>query len=69
MHQNIEAGQRQGPELDKAYASQSVTLMKEAYWTAPSHDVFRVWAYPKINKDSGHDHYPRVFVLPLQEAE
>ena len=33
MHQNIEAGFNQGPELDKAYASIR-TLMKEDYLTA-----------------------------------
>ena len=33
MHQNIEAGfNRQGPELDKAYAALISDLMKEVYW-------------------------------------
>ncbi len=67
MHQNIEAGfNRQGPELDKAYASLISDLdergLLDSTLVMMSSEFGRT---PKINKDSGRDHYPRVFSVAL----
>ena len=67
MHQNIEAGfNRQGPELDKAYASLINDLdergLLDSTLVMLSSEFGRT---PKINKDSGRDHYPRVFSVAL----
>ncbi len=67
MHQNIEAGfNRQGPELDKAYASLISDLdergLLDSTLVMLSSEFGRT---PKINKDSGRDHYPRVFSVAL----
>ena len=63
MHQNIEAGfNKQGPELDKAYAALISDLdergLLDSTLVMLSSEFGRT---PKINKDSGRDHYPRVF--------
>ena len=70
MHQNIEAGfNKQGPELDKAYAALISDLdergLLDSTLVMMSSEFGRT---PKINKDSGRDHYPRVFSVALQEA-
>ncbi len=67
MHQNIEAGfNRQGPELDKAYAALISDLdergLLDSTLVMLSSEFGRT---PKINKDSGRDHYPRVFSVAL----
>ena len=67
MHQNIEAGfNKQGPELDKAFASLISDLdergMLDSTLVMMSSEFGRT---PKINKDSGRDHYPRVFSVAL----
>ena len=67
MHQNIEAGfNKQGPELDKAYASLISDLdergLLDSTLVMLSSEFGRT---PKINKDSGRDHYPRVFSVAL----
>ncbi len=67
MHQNIEAGfNKQGPELDKAYAALISDLdergMLDSTLVMMSSEFGRT---PKINKDSGRDHYPRVFSVAL----
>ena len=67
MHQNIEAGfNRQGPELDKAYATLISDLdergLLDSTLVMMSSEFGRT---PKINKDSGRDHYPRVFSVAL----
>ena len=67
MHQNIEAGfNRQGPELDKAYAALISDLdergLLDSTLVMMSSEFGRT---PKINKDSGRDHYPRVFSVAL----
>ena len=67
MHQNIEAGfNRQGPELDKAYATLISDLdergLLDSTLVMLSSEFGRT---PKINKDSGRDHYPRVFSVAL----
>ena len=67
MHQNIEAGfNKQGPELDKAYATLISDLdergLLDSTLVMLSSEFGRT---PKINKDSGRDHYPRVFSVAL----
>ncbi len=67
MHQNIEAGfNKQGPELDKAYAALISDLdergLLDSTLVMMSSEFGRT---PKINKDSGRDHYPRVFSVAL----
>jgi hypothetical protein len=67
MHQNIEAGfNKQGPELDKAYAALISDLdergLLDSTLVMLSSEFGRT---PKINKDSGRDHYPRVFSVAL----
>mgnify|MGYP001181651139 CR=1 FL=1 len=67
MHQNIEAGfNRQGPELDQAFATLISDLdetgMLDSTLVMMSSEFGRT---PKINKDSGRDHYPRVFSVVL----
>ena len=67
MHQNIEAGfNRQGPELDKAYAALISDLdergLLDSTLVMMSSEFGRT---PKINKDSGRDHYPLVFSVAL----
>ena len=67
MHQNIEAGfNKQGPELDKAFASLINDLdergLLDSTLVMLSSEFGRT---PKINKDSGRDHYPRVFSVAL----
>ena len=72
MHQNIEAGfNRQGPELDKAYATLISDLdergLLDSTLVMLSSEFGRT---PKINKDSGRDHYPtRFLVLHLLVVE
>ena len=48
MHQNIEAGfNKQGPELDKAFASLISDLDEKGNVGQHSgYDVIRIWAYP-----------------------
>jgi uncharacterized protein (DUF1501 family) len=67
MHQNIEAGfNKQGPELDQAFATLVSDLdergMLDSTLIMMSSEFGRT---PKINKDSGRDHYPRVFSVVL----
>ena len=67
MHQNIESGfDRQGPELDRAYATLISDLdergLLDSTLVMLSSEFGRT---PKINKDSGRDHYPRVFSVAL----
>ena len=67
MHQNIEAGfNKQGPELDKAYATLISDLdergLLDSTLVMLSSEFGRT---PTINKDSGRDHYPRVFSVAL----
>jgi len=67
MHQNIESGfNKQGPELDKAYASLINDLdergLLDSTLVMLSSEFGRT---PKINKDNGRDHYPRVFSVAL----
>jgi hypothetical protein len=67
MHQNIEAGfNKQGPELDQAYASLINDLdergLLDSTLVMLSSEFGRT---PKINKDNGRDHYPRVFSVAL----
>ena len=67
MHQNIEAGfDRQGPELDQAFATLVSDLEERGLLDSTlimmSSEFGRT---PKINKDSGRDHYPRVFSVVL----
>ena len=67
MNQNIEAGfNKQGPELDKAYAALISDLdergLLDSTLVMMSSEFGRT---PKINKDSGRDHYPRVFSVAL----
>ena len=67
MHQNIEAGfNKQGPELDKAYATLISDLdergLLDSTLVMLSSEFGRT---PKINKDRGRDHYPRVFSVAL----
>ena len=67
MHQNIEAGfNKQGPELDKAFAALISDLdergLLDSTLVMMSSEFGRT---PKINKDSGRDHYPRVFSVAL----
>ena len=62
MHQNIEAGfNKQGPELDKAYAALIVIWTKSLLDSTLVMLSSEFGRTPKINKDSGRDHYPRVF--------
>ena len=67
MHQNIEAGfNKQGPELDQAFATLVSDLdergLLDSTLIMMSSEFGRT---PKINKDSGRDHYPRVFSVAL----
>ena len=67
MHQNIESGfNKYGPDLDKAFASLISDLdergMLDSTLVMMSSEFGRT---PKINKDNGRDHYPRVFSVAL----
>ena len=67
MHQNIEAGfNKHGPDLDKAFATLISDLdergMLDSTLVMMSSEFGRT---PKINKDNGRDHYPKVFSVAL----
>ena len=66
-HQNIETGfSKQAPQLDKAFATLISDLdergMLDSTLVILSSEFGRT---PKINKDNGRDHYPRVFSVAL----
>ena len=66
-HQNIEAAfQRQGPDLDKAFASLITDLddrgLLDETLVMISSEFGRT---PKINANNGRDHWPRVFSVVL----
>jgi hypothetical protein len=66
-HQNIETGfSKQAPPLDQAFASLIRDLdqrgMLDSTLVILSSEFGRT---PKINKDNGRDHYPRVFSVAL----
>jgi len=71
MHQNIETafGTRNGPELDQALARLLTDLdergMLNETLVIVSSEFGRT---PKINKDNGRDHHPRVFSTLLAGA-
>ena len=67
MHANIEKGfQKQGPELDKAFATLISDLdergLLDSTLVMMTSEFGRT---PKINKTNGRDHYPRVFSIAL----
>jgi hypothetical protein len=67
MHQNIQAGfEKHGPNLDKAFAALISDLddrgLLDSTLVMLSSEFGRT---PKINKDNGRDHYPKVFSVVL----
>ena len=67
MHQNIEAGfDKYGPNLDQAFATLISDLddrgLLDSTLVMLSSEFGRT---PKINKDNGRDHYPKVFSVVL----
>ncbi|MBT7406349.1 MAG: DUF1501 domain-containing protein [Opitutae bacterium] len=67
MHADIEKGfQKQGPELDKAFATLISDLdergLLDSTLVMMTSEFGRT---PKINKTNGRDHYPRVFSIAL----
>jgi hypothetical protein len=67
MHQNIQAGfEKHGPNLDKAFATLISDLedrgLLDSTLVMLSSEFGRT---PKINKDNGRDHYPKVFSVVL----
>ena len=67
MHQNIQAGfEKHGPYLDKAFAALISDLddrgLLDSTLVMLSSEFGRT---PKINKDNGRDHYPKVFSVVL----